>query len=153
MIPFVYKEGKVFFFHKAQGDEVQEYCDKSVMIYGPDPDKYTYSAGVVTPVTKQVSTDLDAATKAILDAEKDRLVAISAAQETARLKQVTIEQAEAFIAAQFNTDDLVATLPALHNATDLQSAMSAIIATFTELYNLIGKAKEAHLAEIPYILD
>lgn len=151
MIPYVYKAGKVIFYARPQGGEVQEYYN-GALVHGVDPDKYTYADGVVTPVSQEVADQMDAAVQAIRDAEQARIEAIATEQESAGFKSVTPEEAKAYIEQQFDTTDLVATLPALQAATDLNSAMTAIIATFTELKILVDKAKETHLKEIPYLL-
>lgn len=152
-IPFVYKDGKVFFYHTPNEGETQEYCDNSVLIHGVDADKYTYADGVVTPVSQEVADQLDTASQAVLDAEAVRVSEIEVLKETSGLKKVSADVARAYIEAQFNTDDLVATLPALQAATDLNSAMTAIIASLTEIKILFDKAKETNLAEVPYLIE
>ena len=54
MIPYVVVDGKVIFYKKPKDGEIQEFLAKSKMIWGINPDRYTYENGTVTPVDASV---------------------------------------------------------------------------------------------------
>lgn len=75
-VPFVYRDNKVLFFHKALPEETQEFCSPSVLVWGVNPDKYTYENGIVTPVDASVvqQQEADKAAAAQKEAEREAIL-------------------------------------------------------------------------------
>ena len=145
-IPYVIRDNKPWFYHRAQAGETQRYCSPALMANGPDPDKYTLTDQVPVPLSPEVVESLDAATQAVLDLEAARQLEIVAAQDN-ELKRVTLDQAQTFVRGLCDT----ATLDAM--AADLAAEASpAVLAALTELRNMQQKQETILLAMLPYIL-
>ena len=149
--PFVYRGGKVLFYYRPQEGEVQEYYDGDIP-YGPDPDKYIYADGTVTPVSKEVAAQMDAAVHEVLDKQQEVDESIATAKVTSNLKDITVEQAETFIGNLLDVANLADKITPLQSADTIPELRAAVISTFTEIYQHLIKNKDLHNMELPYIL-
>lgn len=152
-IPFVFRDEKVLFFHKALPGETQEFCNPSILVWGVNPNKYAYNNGVVTPVTKEESDSIDQSINDTVNSEISRVSEIKNARETGDLKKVTVTQAETVINNLLDTSDLDALLPDYDAATDFATIKAVIRDILIELRKLHIANKNVHLKEVPYILD
>jgi hypothetical protein len=93
-----------------------------------------------------------------------RIEAIEQAQESEGLKEITLEDAQAYMESMFDTSgmsltDFDAAMAGIDSVSDLASAKASMRAMaeanralWIVLYNHLVNNKEVHLREIPYIL-
>ena len=115
------------------------------------PSWYRIVGGVVELRSNwQDIKDAEVIARAVKDARKS---AITAAQTASGIRDITVEQAEAYIEGRLDTTDLDATGAAINQATNLAEAKSAIIASLIELRNLHRNTEEVLKKMVPYLLD
>ena len=145
--------GSVYLFRKAGTGEKQGKVTLAQLVHGKNSELYEVVDGVFTAKSNVSKDAIIASQAALIEAAATKIEAIETARETAGLKSVTIEEANQYIENQFSLSVLDAALSALNQAPITAEIKAPLASVLLELRQLHIKAKQAHLAELPYILE
>jgi hypothetical protein len=135
-------------------DEYALTINRRQLVFGLTPAYYRDNGGVFEPRSEADRAAYDAAFAAGVQAKRDRQEAIATARTDAGVRELTVEQAEAWLEEKINPDEALGPLLADYDAAatvaDLKPAIRSLV---MEIGQLFYRTQQVHKKEVPYILD